>query len=87
MRLLLVLLALLSGLSLSDVSVAAARAEVVGAASGAATATVAPVQKACKGEIAVQKPTGQTKLAQVQPLPQLTHIRACKIRIPDRPRE
>lgn len=87
MRLLLVLLALLSGLSLSDVSVAASRAQVVGTASGTAIATIAPTQKACKGDVKIQQPTVQTKLARAEPLPQLTHIRACKIRIPDRPRE
>ena len=87
MRFLLVLLALLSGLSLSDVSVAAARAEIVGAASSAAAATVAPAQKACKGDIKAQKPTARTRLAQAEPLPQPAHIRACTIRIPDRPRE
>ena len=86
MRFLLVLLALLSGLSLSEVAVASSRAEVAGVA---ASATLAAPQehKACTGDIKVQKPTGQTKLASAEPLPQLTHIRACKIRIPDRPRE
>jgi len=86
MRLILVLLALLSGLSLSEVAVASSHAHVAGVASSAAVA-VPQEHKACTGDIKVQKPTGQTKLASAEPLPQLTHIRACKIRIPDRPRE
>jgi hypothetical protein len=86
MRLLLVLLALLSGLSLSDVAVAASRAEVVGAATGS-TVVVAAEHKACKGERVVEKPTTGTRLASAEPLPRVTHVRACTIRIPDRARE
>jgi hypothetical protein len=86
MRLILVLLALLSGLSLSEVAVAASHAEVAGVASSA-TVAVSQEHKACAGDIKVQRPTAQTKLAQAKPLPQLAHIRACSIRIPDRPRE
>jgi hypothetical protein len=86
MRLLLVLLALLSGLSLPEVAVASSRAEVVRAASG--TVHVAkPEHKACTGDIKAQKPIGQTKLANAEPLPRPAHIRACSISIPDRPRE
>lgn len=86
MRLLLVLLALLSGLSLSEVAVASSRAEVVGAASG--TVLVAKQDhKACTGDLKVQRPTRQTRLARSEPLPRQTHIRACSISIPDRPRE
>jgi hypothetical protein len=87
MRILLVLLAFLSGLSLSDVGMAASRAQVVGSASSAPAAADAPAHKACTGQAAVQKPTGQTKLARVEALPKPAHINACTIRIPDRPRE
>lgn len=86
MRLLLVLLALLSGLSLSGVAVASSRAEVVSAASGSVL-LAKQEQKACTGDIKPQTPTGQTRLAQALPLPKPAHIRACKIRLPDRPRE
>ncbi len=86
MRFLLVLLALLSGLSLSGVAVASSRAEVVSAASGAVL-VAKQEQKACTGDIKAQKPTGQTRLAGAAPLPRPAHIRVCPIRLPDRPRE
>jgi len=86
MRLLLVLLALLSGLSLSEVAVASSRAEVAGVAS-AATVAVTQEHKPCTGDSKVQQPTVQTKLAGATPLPRPAHVRACSIRIPDRPRE
>lgn len=86
MRLLLVLLALLSGLSLSEVAVASSRAEVAGVAAAARLA--APQEhKACIGGIKAARPTGQTRLTLAAPLPAPAHIRACSISIPDRPRE
>ena len=86
MRLVLALLALLSGLSLCDVAVASSQAELVGAASRPVHVT-RQEQKACTGDIKIQLPTRQTKLARAEPLPRPAHIRACTIRIPDRPRE
>jgi hypothetical protein len=86
MRLLFVLLALISGLSLSEVTASAARAEVVGAASG--TMLVASQErKASTGLAKTQRPTSQTRIARVMPLPAAAPVRAISISIPDRPRE
>jgi hypothetical protein len=86
MRFLLVLLALLSGLSLPEVAVASSRAEVVGMASGSAQ-VAQQEHKACAGDIKAQKPTSYTRLARAAPLLRPAHVRACSITIPDRPRE
>jgi hypothetical protein len=86
MRLLLVLLALLSGLSLSEVAVASSRAEVAGVAFAVTLATPQE-HKAFVGGMKAQRPTGQTRLALAAPLPRQAYIRACSISIPDRPRE
>ena len=86
MRLLLALLALLYGVPLSEVAVAASRAEVVGTAAGASVAA-AKDQKPCNGDRPATRPTGQTRLADAAPLPRPAHVRACAIRLPDRARE
>jgi hypothetical protein len=86
MRLVLALLALLSGFSLCNVAVASSQAELVGAASRPVHVT-RQEQKACTGDVKIQLPIRQTKLARAERLPQLAHIRGCTIRIPDRPRE
>ncbi|KUR70734.1 hypothetical protein AQZ52_12875 [Novosphingobium fuchskuhlense] len=86
MRILLVLLALLSGLSLADVSASAARAEVVGAASGAILASQhkdeASVSRAAvKQPEARLRPVLAKRLALAVPVPKIS------ISISDRPRE
>lgn len=86
MRLLLVLLALISGLSLSDVGHAASRTEVVGAAART-PGPLAQAPAACRGEAKVARPTDRTRLANALPLPPVTRVRGCAIRLPDRPRE
>ena len=87
MRLLLVLLALLSGLSLSDVAVATSRAEVVGAAACSASTLAAQPHKVCSGLVKAEKLARQDGSALVGPLPQPVHVYDCTIRIPDRPLE
>ncbi len=86
MRLLLVLLALLSGLSLSEVTASAARAEVVGTASGAVLVARAEHQVST-GQVKARRPSGETRLAMSVPLPVPAFIRATSISIWDRPRE
>lgn len=86
MRLLLVLLALLSGLSLTEVTASSARAEVVGAASGVVLA--ASHQAAASVRLAkVQRPSGEARLAPAQAVAAPAPIRAISIAISDRPRE
>lgn len=86
MRLLLVFLALLSGLSLSDVAVASSRAEVVGSASG----TVLVARHEAKSSASLAKPhhpSGETRAAPAGLLAIPAPIHAISITIPDRPRE
>jgi len=86
MRLLLVLLALLSGLSLTEVSASAARAQVVGSATGTVI-VAAQERKAGAAPAQVRRPAGEARLALVQPLPASAPVRILGISIPDRPRE
>ncbi|WP_421838169.1 hypothetical protein [Novosphingobium sp.] len=86
MRLLLVLLALLSGLSLSEVGFSSARSEVVGAAAG--TVFVASQErKAETGLSKAQRPACEQRTIRTVVLPVLAFIHAISISIWDRPRE
>ncbi|WP_298194150.1 hypothetical protein [Novosphingobium sp.] len=86
MRLLLVLLALLSGLSLSEVGAMSARSEVIGAAAG--TVLVAsPQRTAAVGLAKAQRPACEQRSVRTVVLPALAFIRAISIRIWDRPLE
>lgn len=86
MRLLLVLLALLSGLSLSEVGASAARSEVIGAAAG--TVLVASAErKVGVGLAKAQRPACEPRTIRTVVLPALAFIHAISISIWDRPRE
>jgi hypothetical protein len=86
MRLLLVLLALLSGLSLTEVSASSAHAEVVGAASAAVL--VASQERAeDQGFVKAQRPDGKIGRVRAQTLPASAPVRTISISISDRPRE
>jgi hypothetical protein len=86
MRLLLVLLALLSGLSLAEVGVISTRSEVVGAAAG--TVLVAsPERKADVSLAKTQRPACQERTIRTVVIPVLAFVRAISISIWDRPRE
>ncbi len=86
MRLLLVLLALLSGLSLSEVGASPARAEVIGAA--AVTLLVASQERKAEAGLAkTQRPTCARRLVRTITLPEIALARAISIVICDRPLE
>lgn len=86
MRLLLVLLALLSGLSLSEVGFSSARSEVVGAAAG--TLLVASQErKAEAGVVKTQRPSCEQRTIRTMVIPVLAFVQAISISIWDRPRE
>jgi hypothetical protein len=86
MRLLLVLLALLSGLSLSEVRATAARSEVIGAATG--TVLVANAERKVGVDLAkAQRPACEPRTIRTVVLPALAFIQAISISIWDRPRE
>ncbi len=86
MRLLLVLLALLSGLSLAEVTASSARAEVVGAASGAVMAA-SQAQQAHVSLAKAQRPTCARRLVRTIVLPVAAFARTISIVICDRPLE
>ncbi len=86
MRLLLVLLALLSGLSLADVTASSARAEVVGSASGALMA-ISQERKASVSLGKAQRPTCERRLVRSVILPSAELGRKISIVICDRPLE
>lgn len=86
MRLLLVLLALLSGLSLTEVTASSARAEVIGAASG--TVLAASAEIGARVSLAkAQRPSGEVRTASAPVLVAPAPMRAISIVISDRPRE
>lgn len=86
MRLLLVLLALLSGLSLSEVGASSARSEVIGAAAG--TLLVASQERKSEAGLAkAQRPACEQRTVRTFVLPALAFIHAISISIWDRPRE
>lgn len=86
MRLLLVLLALLSGLSLSEVGATSARSEVVGAAAG--TLLVASQERKVEVGLAkAQRPACEQRTVRTVVLPVLAVVRAISISIWDRPLE
>lgn len=86
MRLLLVLLALLSGLSLAEVTASTARAEVVGSASGAILAASHEPQ-ASVSLAKVQRPACERRLVRTHALPVVALARTISIVICDRPLE
>jgi hypothetical protein len=86
MRLLLVLLALLSGLSLAEVTASSARAEVVGSAAGSVLVANAE-QKAVAAHARAQRPTCRRRLIRTVVVPVLAFGRAISIEICDRPLE
>ena len=86
MRLLLVLLALLSGLSLTDVTASSARAEVVGSASGAVLAA-SQGQQARVSLAKANRPTCERRLIRTIVLPVVALGRTISIVICDRPLE
>lgn len=86
MRLLLVLLALLSGLSLSEVGATSARAQVVGAAAGAVL-VASEERKAEVGFAKAQRPACEQRAIRTVVLPVLAFIPAISISIWDRPLE
>lgn len=86
MRLLLVLLALLSGLSLAEVTASSARAEVVGSASG--TMLVASPARSANVSLAkAQPPACERHLIRTIVLPVAALARTISIVICDRPLE
>lgn len=86
MRLLLVLLALLSGLSLADVTATSARAEVVGSASGAFLAS-SQERKASVSLAKAQRPTCERRLVRTILVPVVALGHTISIVICDRPLE
>lgn len=86
MRLLLVLLALLSGLSLTEVTASSARAEVVGAASGAVLAA-SEERRASVSLAKAQRPICERRLVRTIALPVVALARTISIVICDRPLE
>lgn len=86
MRLLLVLLALLSGLSLAEVTASSARAEVVGSAAGQIFVANAE-QKAVAAHARAQRPTCRRRLIRTVVVPVLAFGRTISIEICDRPLE
>ncbi|MBU6394886.1 MAG: hypothetical protein KGQ75_09965 [Sphingomonadales bacterium] len=86
MRLLLVLLALLSGLSLAEVTASSARAEVVGSTSGAFLAR-SQEQQASVSRAKAQHPRCEQRPETVQVFSPADDVRAISIEICDRPLE
>lgn len=86
MRFLLVLLALLSGLSLAEMTASSARAEVIGAASGAVL-TASPIRSASVSLAKAQRPVCQRRLDRTIVLPVAAQARTMNIVICDRPLE
>jgi hypothetical protein len=86
MRLLLVLVALLSGLSLAEVTASSARAEVVGSAAGSVLVQNAE-QKAVAAHAKPQRPACQRRLIRTVMVPVLAFGRPISIEICDRPLE
>jgi hypothetical protein len=86
MRFLLVLLAMLSGLSLADVAVAASPAEVVGRAELAAAA-VAPAEVACPVRARVARAAVRIDTARPLAPREAGFATACGVTIADRPHE
>jgi hypothetical protein len=86
MRFLLVLLAMLSGLSLADVAIAASPAEVVGRAEHAA-AVVAPAASACPVRAAVARMRMRLDLSRPIAPAEAGFARSCGVTIADRPHE
>lgn len=83
MRLLLALLALISGLSLADVTAQSARAEVVGAAAG--TVLVASQQREARANLAkAQRPACERRLIRSVVVPVLAFGRTISIEVCDR---
>lgn len=86
MRLLLVLLALVSGLSLAEVTASSARAQVIGSASGALLASGQEHQASVRLAKA-QRPVCQRRLVRTVTLPVVALARKTSIVICDRPLE
>lgn len=86
MRLLLVLLALLSGLSLAEVTASSARSELVGAAAGTLLAA-GQERKAEAGVAKAQRPACAHRTIRTVVIPVLAFAHAISISIWDRPRE
>jgi len=86
MRLLLVLLALLSGLSLSEVGVSSAPSEVIGAAAGTLL-TASQERKAEAGVVKAQRPVCEQRTFRTVVIPVLAFVQAISISIWDRPLE
>jgi hypothetical protein len=86
MRFLLVLLALLSGLSLADVAVASSPAEVVGRAQLAAAAA-APATAACPVRARVARAAVRIDMSRPQAPTDTGFALACGVTIADRPHE
>lgn len=86
MRLLLVLLALLSGLSLAEVTASSARSEVVGSTSSAVPAAV-QAKEANVSHAKALLPACEARSVRTVILPVLAFIRAISISIWDRPLE
>jgi hypothetical protein len=86
MRFLLVLLALLSGLSLGDVAVAASPAEVVGRAE-LASAELAPVAIACPVRARMARAAVRLDLRQPLAPADAGFARPCGVTIADQPHE
>ena len=86
MRFLLVLLALLSGLSLADVAVAASPAEVVGRAQCAA-AELAPATVACPVRARMARAAVRLDLRQPLAPAEAGLARSCGVTIADQPHE
>ncbi|EGD58677.1 hypothetical protein Y88_0734 [Novosphingobium nitrogenifigens DSM 19370] len=86
MRFLLVLLAMLSGLSLADVAVAASPAEVVGVARQAAAET-APAAVLCPVRARHAMPPQRVELARPLPLDEEVFATSCGTTVADHPHE
>jgi hypothetical protein len=86
MRFLLVLLAMLSGLSLADVAIAASPAEVVGRAE-LAVAEAAPAASACPVRAAVARMHMRLDTARPIAPAEAGFARPCGVTIADRPHE
>ncbi|MCW1384838.1 hypothetical protein OLX02_18635 [Novosphingobium sp. KCTC 2891] len=89
MRLLLVLLAMLTGLSLPDVAVATSRAEVAGVGVSASAATQAAARRTVCPVRAKAAPPRKFAALQRKPiwLPTAALVENCGVRITDRARE
>jgi len=87
MRLLLVLLAMLSGLSLSNVAVATSRAEVADMGSAVSTTAVSAQQReACVTGGTVARRTAPVERRKRLWLPLPAFVSACSVVLTDRPR-